>query len=393
MKPFSCYIPSRILFGAGKLNELATAKLPGKKALIVTTGGQSVKKYGYLDRVINLLKQNQVDSVVFDKVLPNPIRAHVMEAAALARREGCDFIVGLGGGSPIDSSKAIAIMANNPGDYWDYVAAGSGLGKAIPNPVLPIVAITTTAGTGTEADPWTVITHEERNEKIGFGTDDTFPTLSIVDPELMLTVPPALTAFQGFDALFHSTEGYLAKIASPVSDLFALKAIGLINKYLPTAVKDGENLEARTNVALANTLAGMVESTSSCISEHSMEHAMSAYHSDLPHGAGLIMISAAYYTYFARKVPARVADMAAVMGVDTKGMSPEEAAMAFVQALRNLQKACGVDQLKMSDYGIQESDLPKLVENARYTMGGLFTLDPVAMTDAEALQIYKDSYK
>ena len=393
MKPFNYYIPSRILFGAGQLNELATVKLPGKKALIVTTGGQSVKKYGYLDRVVNLLKQNQVDSVVFDKVLPNPIRAHVMEAAALARREGCDFIVGLGGGSPIDSSKAIAIMANNPGDYWDYVAAGSGLGKAIPNPVLPVVAITTTAGTGTEADPWTVITHEERNEKIGFGTDDTFPTLSIVDPELMLTVPPALTAFQGFDALFHSTEGYLAKIASPVSDLFALKAISLINKYLPTAVKDGENLEARTNVALANTLSGMVESTSSCISEHSMEHAMSACYSDLPHGAGLIMISVAYYTHFARKVPARVAGMAAAMGVDTKGMSSEEAAMAFVQALRNLQKACGVDQLKMSDYGIQESDLPKLVENARYTMGGLFVLDPVAMTDAEVLQIYKDSYK
>ncbi len=334
-----------------------------------------------------------MDSIIFDKVLPNPIRAHVMEAAALARGEGCDFIVGLGGGSPIDSSKAIAIMANNPGDYWDYVAAGSGLGKTIPNPVLPIVAITTTAGTGTEADPWTVITHEERNEKIGFGTDDTFPTLSIVDPELMLTVPPALTAFQGFDALFHSTEGYLARIASPVSDLFALKAISLINKYLPTSVKNGENLEARTNVALANTLAGMVESTSSCISEHSMEHAMSAYHSDLPHGAGLIMISAAYYTHFARKVPARVAEMATAMGIDTKGMSPEEAAMAFVQALRNLQKACGVDQLKMSDYGIQESDLPKLVENARYTMGGLFALDPVAMTDAEALQIYKDSYK
>ena len=393
MNSFSYYIPSRILFGAGTLNKLATAELPGKKALIVTTGGQSVKKYGYLDRVVNLLKQNKVESVVFDKVLPNPIRAHVMEAAALARKEGCDFILGLGGGSPIDSAKAIAIMAANPGDYWDYIAAGSGLGKPIPNPVLPIVAVTTTAGTGTEADPWTVITHEERNEKIGFGTDDTFPTLSIVDPELMLTVPPALTAFQGFDALFHSTEGYLARIASPVSDLFALKAISLINKYLPTSVKNGENLEARTNVALANTLAGMVESTSSCISEHSMEHAMSAYHSDLPHGAGLIMISAAYYTHFARKVPARVAEMATAMGIDTKGMSPEEAAMPFVQALRNLQKACGVDQLKMSDYGIQESDLPKLVENARYTMGGLFALDPVAMTDAEALQIYKDSYK
>ncbi len=393
MRPFNYYIPSRILFGAGTLNELGRVKLPGKKALIVTTGGTSVKKYGYLDRVVNLLKQNKVDAVLFGKVLPNPIRAHVMEAAALARKEGCDFILGLGGGSPIDSAKAIAVMAANPGDYWDYIDAGSGLGKPIPNPVLPIVAITTTAGTGTEADPWAVITHEERNEKIGFGTDETFPTLSIVDPELMLTVPPTLTAFQGFDALFHSTEGYLSAAASPVSDLYALKSISLISKYLPMAVKDGNNLEARTNVALANTLSGMVESTSSCTSEHSMEHAMSAYHETLPHGAGLIMISAAYHSHFAKKVPDRVADMAAAMGLETKGMSADEAAMAFVQALRNLQKACGVDNLKMSDYGIQESDLPKLVKNARYTMAGLFGADRVPLTDDEVLQIYKDSYK
>lgn len=393
MTSFTYYIPSRILFGAGKLNELATLALPGKKALIVTTGGSSVKKYGYLDWVIGLLKQNNTASVVFDKVLPNPIRAHVMEAAELCRREGCDFVIGLGGGSPIDSAKSIAIMANNPGDYWDYVGAGSGQGKPIPNKPLPIVAITTTAGTGTEADPWTVITHEERNEKIGFGTDDTFPTLSIVDPELMLTVPPVLTAYQGFDALFHSTEGYLANIATPISDLFALKSIGLISQYLSTAVEDGTNLEARTQVALANTLSGMVESASSCISEHSMEHAMSAYHPELPHGAGLIMISAAYYTHFAKKAPQRVAELAAAMGVDTKGMSVEAAAMAFVDALVRLQKDCGVDALKMSDYGITEAELPKLVENARYAMGGLFELDPVAMTDAEVLQIYRNSYR
>ncbi|HEX2982576.1 MAG TPA: iron-containing alcohol dehydrogenase [Ignavibacteriales bacterium] len=172
---FQYFIPSKILFGPGKLNELAKVKLPGKKALIVTTAGNSVKKYGYLDRVIKLLKQNGADSVVFDKILPNPIRKHVMEGAALAKENGCDFVVGLGGGSPIDSSKSIAVMAKNPGDYWDYIHGGTGKGQPVKNGALPIIAITTTAGTGTEADPWTVITHEERNEKIGFGTDDTFP--------------------------------------------------------------------------------------------------------------------------------------------------------------------------------------------------------------------------
>lgn len=393
MKTFTTYIPTRIIFGAGSLNKLASIKLPGKKALIVTTGGTSVKKYGYLDRIISLLKQNGVEAVVFDKVLPNPIRKHVMEAAELARLEKCDFVIGLGGGSPIDTSKSVAIMANNPGDYWDYIASGSGLGKAIPNPPLPIIAVTTTAGTGTEADPWTVITHEERNEKIGFGYDGTFPVLAIVDPELMLTVPAQLTAYQGFDALFHSTEGYLANIATPISDLYALKSINLIASYLPIAVKDGNNIEARTQVALANTLSGMVESTSSCISEHSMEHAMSAFFPELPHGAGLIMISLAYYTHCAKTAPQRMIDMAEQMGVDTKALPEEKRPYAFVEALRKLQADCGVDNLKMSDFGIKESDLPKLVENARHTMGGLFTLDPVALSDEDVLNIYKQSYR
>ena len=156
MEKFDFYIPTRVLFGPGKLDELAVAKLPGQKALIVTTAGKSVKKYGYLDRVVELLKKNHgTQSVVFDKVLPNPLLSHVREAAALCRAEGCDFVVGLGGGSPIDSAKAIALAAANEGDYWDYVEGGKK-----PAGALPVIAITTTAGTGTEADPWTVITHD-----------------------------------------------------------------------------------------------------------------------------------------------------------------------------------------------------------------------------------------
>lgn len=196
---FNYYMPTRVIFGRGRLKELAQAELPGKKALIVITGGNSMRKFGYLDKVQALLRENGVDSTVFDKVLPNPIEAHVEEAAELARREECDFVIGLGGGSAIDSAKSIAIMVNN-GDnrYWDYLK-----GKAsIMQPVLPIVAIPTTAGTGTEADPWTVITNADTNEKIGFGIDATFPQLSIVDPELMVSVPPLFTAYQGMDAFF-----------------------------------------------------------------------------------------------------------------------------------------------------------------------------------------------
>ena len=256
-----------------------------------------------------------------------------------------------------------------------------------------MVAITTTAGTGTEADPWTVITREDTHEKIGFGNDHTFPVLSIVDPELMLTVPPALTAYQGFDALFHSVEGYIATVANPVSDALALKSIELIARHLPAAVKDGSNLEARTQVALANTLAGMVESLSSCTSEHSMEHAMSAFHPNIAHGAGLIMLSEAYHTFFHDKTAERYADMARAMGETIDGLSMNEKAYAFVKALVRLQKDCSVDTLKMSEFGIMKEDIPALADNAWHAMGGLFKVDPCILTMDDTIQIIKTAYK
>lgn len=390
---FNYYIPTKILFGPGKLNELEKETLPGRKALIVISSGNSMKKNGYLDRLIQILNKKGIEYVIFDKILPNPIKSHVMEGAEIAKKEHCDFVIGLGGGSSIDSAKSIAVMVKNPGDYWDYVSGGSGKGLSVKNEVLPIVAITTTAGTGTEADPWTVITKEDTNEKIGFGIPSTFPTLSVVDPELMLTVPSHLTAYQGFDALFHSTEGYIAKIANPISDAFALKSIELIAKYLPICVRDGNNIEARTQVALANTLSGLVESISSCTSEHSMEHALSANHPNLPHGAGLIMLSESYYTFFASKVPERFINMAKAMGVDVDAIKEEDRPMSFVKALVKLQKDCKVENIKMSDYDISKDEIANLAENARSTMGGLFEIDPYKLSLEETIEIMTKAYK
>ncbi|MEG6612437.1 iron-containing alcohol dehydrogenase [Pseudoclostridium thermosuccinogenes] len=390
---FNYYIPTRILFGPGKLEELSKENLPGKKAIIVISSGKSMKENGYLDRLIKILQSKQIEYALFDKILPNPIKTHVMEGAQLARKEGCDFVIGLGGGSSIDSAKSIAVMATNPGDYWDYISGGTGKGMPLQNPPLPIVAITTTAGTGTEADPWTVITKEDTNEKIGFGNYMTFPVLSVVDPELMLSVPEKLTAYQGFDALFHSTEGYIASIATPMSDIYALKSIELISKYLPECVKNGNNLEARTQLALANTLSGFVESISSCTSEHSLEHALSAHHPELPHGAGLIMLSEAYYTFFASKVPERFVDMAKAMGVDVDSLPEDERPFSFVKALIELQEACGVRDLKMSDYGIKKEEIPVLAENARTTMAGLFELDRYKLSLEETIEILNNAYK
>ena len=172
---FNYFIPTRILFGAGQLCRLHKQEMPGKKALIVISAGKSIRANGYLQRVEEELKLAGVSSVVFDKILPNPLKKHVMEGAAMAKENGCDFVIGLGGGSSIDSAKAIAIMATNEGDLWDYIKAGSGKGLPIKNDPLPIVAITTTAGTGTEADPWAVISKGDSSEKIGIGTMKTFP--------------------------------------------------------------------------------------------------------------------------------------------------------------------------------------------------------------------------
>lgn len=385
---FNFYMPTRLLFGKGALDKLHTQKLPGSKALIVISAGQSIKKNGYLARLEEQLSKAGVTHVLYDKILPNPLKENVMEGAAIAKEHQCDFVIGLGGGSSIDSAKSIAVMATNEGDYWDYIFGGTGKGKPVLNAPLPIIAITTTAGTGTEADPWTVITNGQ--EKIGFGYDRTFPVLSIIDPDLMMTVPSDLTAYQGFDALFHSTEGYLNTTANEMSDLFALKAISLIGKSLFKAVEDGNNQEARADVALANTFAGIVESTSGCISEHSIEHAMSAYHPKLQHGAGLIMISIAYYTYLAQSgsCDQRLIDMAKALGKKDAYMPID-----FAVALRELQRDCGVDLLKMSDYGIQRDEIATIAQNARDTMGSLFQVDPCTISHEDTIKILEESYR
>jgi len=390
---FNFYMPANILFGAGTLDQLGTIALPGKKALIVISAGTSMRKLGYLERVEALLRKNGVESVVFDKIQPNPVKAHVMEGAKLAQDEGCDFVIGLGGGSSIDSAKSIAVMAKNPGDYWDYISGGSGKAKPVEHGALPIVAITTTAGTGTEADPWTVITKDDASEKIGFGNQYTFPAISIVDPDLMMTVPPALTAYQGFDALFHATEGYIAKCSTPISDLFALKSIELIARWLPAAVRDGGNREARAQVALANTLSGLVESTSSCTSEHSLEHAMSARHPGLAHGAGLILLSRAYYSFFKDRIPQHLYEnMARAMGENVDALPSEERADAFIAALDKLVDACGMKDLRMSDYGITKEELPDLAKIAHETMGGLFDVDRYKLSFDDTVDIFEKAF-
>lgn len=383
------FMPAKLLFGAGCLNELGGCTLPGKKALLVTTAGRSLKKTGCLARVEAQLARAGAQAVLFCEVTPNPTKAEVMAGAACCRGQRCDFVVGLGGGSSIDAAKAIAVMAQNPGDYWDYVSGGTGKGKPLINAPLPVVAVATTAGTGSEADPWTVTTNEETREKIGFGCEATFPALSVVDPELMVSVPTRLTAYQGFDALFHSTEGYLNRAASPISDLLALEAVRLIGKSLPRAVRSGTDLDARADVALASMLSGMVESLSGCISAHSIAHAMGACHTQLPHGAALIAISRAYYERLIRPGADqnRMTALAQALGMPAAAHPAD-----FLTALDALQKECSVDGLALSSFGVTPEEFPWLVQNARETMGGLFQGDPVTLEDSDVLEILAEAF-
>ena len=387
----SFHVPTNLVFGQGAVKKLHKQRLPGKKALIVISSGKSTRANGYLDTVQDQLAQAGVAYTVFDKILANPVLDNVMDGAACARENGCDFVLGLGGGSSIDAAKAIAMMAPNEGNYWDYVYGGTGGGQRMKNKPLPIVAIPTTAGTGTELDAWTVITNEATSEKMSGGNKNTFPVLAIVDPELMLSVPPKFTAYQGFDALFHSTESYINKTNNIMRDMLALKAIECVGQNLATACTDGQNIQAREKVAFGSSLSGMVMSVDNLCSEHSLEHPLSAYHHEIAHGAGLIMISRAYYTYFVEHCPElhdRFIDMAKAMG-KTDAKEP----MDFVTALVDLQKACGVEDLKMSDYGITPEEFPKFVANARSTMGILFKMDRLTLTDADLVKIYTASYR
>ena len=388
---FNMYVPTRFLFGSGRLSKLHKQVMPGKKALLVISNGKSARASGALVRTQEQLEMAGVEAVIFSGIGPNPDKASVMDGAAAARGEGCDFIVALGGGSVMDAAKAIAMMATNDGDLWDYVKGGTGKAKRIESDPLPVVCITTTAGTGSEADQWGVVTNEDTHEKIGVGGyDSLFPVLSVIDPDLMMSVPPVYTAYQGFDTLFHAVECYISKFANLMSDLFAMAAIENVGAFLVRAVENGGDREARERMAFANTAAGIVMTLSVTTALHSLEHAMSGDHPKLPHGAGLIMLSVAFFSFFIDRhvCDERFVCMARALGMKEAGR-PED----FITGLKRIQKDCGVDDLKMSDFGMTPDEFDRIAKSAKETMGGLFASNPDEMTHEDCVDILRRSYR
>lgn len=382
---FRYFLPTEILFGVGALSKLHEKQLPGASALVVTTSGKSVKRLGYLDRLLKELERAGVTVTLYDKVSPNPTRDNVMEGAAMARAADCEFLVALGGGSAIDAAKGIAVMAVNDGDCWDYVRDGSGKGLPLQARPLPVIAIPSTAGTGSEADAGCVISYPERNEKVSFGTPWSFPVLSIVDPELMVSVPPVLTAYQGFDVLFHVIECYLSKMANPASDLYGRDAAMRVMRSLPDAVRDGKNMDARTDMAWASTEAGFCLTLSGLTAQHSLEHSMSGFYPGLTHGAGLILISRAYLSRCAKQevYRQRMIELAEAMGAQRP--SPQ----ALLERLEWLMEACGVADLQMSQFGISRESLKEI---AAMSIDRRYANERALLSQEEALQILEMSY-
>lgn len=383
---FNFYNPVKVLFGPGKLNELHTEKLPGKKALLATSNGSSTKRFGYLNRVAKELELAGVEHVLFDEIRPNPTDKNVMDGARKAKENGCDFVVALGGGSVMDCSKCIALMMTNPGDIWDYSLSANGGKKAAPYDAAPIVCITTSAGTASEVDIASVISKDEVDEKTGIFFPSMFPTLSVVDSDLMMSVPPKFTAYQGMDAFFHASETVVNKNAHPMAEMFALKTIEFVAKYLPRAVADGSDKEARAYMALANTFAGYYMM---CTSAHTIEHVMGSYHPNLVHGAGLIMTAHAYYDFFAERKAAEepMKKMARAMGVENPQSGKD-----FIAALDKLIADVGCADLKMSDEGITKEELKKYPKRVHEVLGGDITADPLPLSDEDYLTIYENAY-
>ncbi|ABV32750.1 MULTISPECIES: iron-containing alcohol dehydrogenase [Pseudothermotoga] len=384
---FNIFLPTKIIFGQGSVEHLPDSiKNLGNKAMIVT-GKKSTKQSGLLDRIVSLLKKTDVESVIYDKIQPNPVSNDVDEAAEIAKKENVKFVIGLGGGSAIDSAKAIALTAAMGGKFWDYVEVGGG---KKPDKALPVIAIPTTHGTGTEADPFAVITNPETNEKVGIGYSVIFPKISIVDPEIMITLPKNQTAYTSLDAFYHSLEAFLNIDANPYSDILAIDSMKRIVANLPIAYRNGADIYARTNLAWASTEAGITETLTGVIANHAIEHGLSGFHPELPHGLGLCITGPYLLEYIFDEIRERLAILAhEVFNIDEYNTTT--AARIFIDMLFEFQELFSLNQ-KLSSLGFKEKELENIAKVAYRAMKGVVVKTPKKLQENDLLQIIKKAF-
>ncbi|MFJ2331298.1 MULTISPECIES: L-threonine dehydrogenase [Pseudomonas] len=377
------FIPAVNIMGNGCLDEaMAAIRNYGfRKALIVTDAG--LAKAGVATLIAEKLALQDVQSVIFDGAKPNPSIANVEAGLKVLKEHACDFVVSLGGGSPHDCAKGIALCATNGGHIRDY----EGVDRSA-KPQLPLVSINTTAGTASEMTRFCIITDEERHVKMAIVDRNVTPLLSVNDPELMVAMPKGLTAATGMDALTHAIEAYVSTAATPITDACAIKAMELISHNLRQAVRDGKDLVARENMAYAQFLAGMAFNNASLGFVHAMAHQLGGYY-DLPHGVCNAVLLPHVQTFNANVCAQRLTDVAHALGADVRGLSPEEGAQAAIAAIRTLAKDVEIPA-GLRDLGAKLDDIPILATNALKDACG-FT-NPRKADQAQIEEIFRNAF-
>jgi choline dehydrogenase len=376
----SVEVPTRIVHGPGAIARLGETLLDlgVTRPLLVTDPG--VAAAGLVDRALDHLD----GAVVFDEVRPNPDIALVDEGAKVYADSGRDGLVALGGGSSIDTAKSIGVVIQHGGSILDYEWGHEPIEQRIP----PLVAIPTTAGTGSEVTLWAVVTDHDRKIKFNVGgTPLIGPHVALIDPELMLGLPPAVTAATGMDALSHAIECYTCDYHQPFNDAVALQAIELVAQWLRTAVSQGSDLEARTHMAHAATLGGMAYGTESAGAAHAMSQSAGGVH-DCPHGALTARVLGPVCEFNAPADPERYARIAQGLGVDMSGLAPLEAALAGVEALYRLTDDVGIPT--MEELGFSEDEIPMLARIAFEDPQTIGNPREVEITDYE--DIYRNAF-
>ncbi|WP_342648847.1 L-threonine dehydrogenase [Pseudomonas sp. REB1044] len=372
------FIPAVNIMGLDCLGEAMTA-IAGyglRKALIVTDAG--LAKAGVASRIASLLAERDIDSTIFDGAKPNPSIANVEAGLALLQRERCDCVISLGGGSPHDCAKGIALCATNGGYIRDY----EGVDRSA-KPQLPLIAINTTAGTASEMTRFCIITDEARHVKMAIVDRNVTPMLSVNDPALMVGMPKGLTAATGMDALTHAVEAYVSTAATPITDACALKAVTLISDNLRQAVNDGQDLQARENMAYAQFLAGMAFNNASLGYVHAMAHQLGGYY-DLPHGVCNAVLLPHVQRFNAQVSAARLRDVAKAMGVKVCGMTEAQGADAAISAIEQLSVAVGIPA-GLQELGAKREDVPVLASNALKDACGLTNPRSASQAEIEAI--------
>ncbi|SDB42745.1 L-threonine dehydrogenase [Pseudomonas sp. NFACC13-1] len=377
------FIPAVNIMGLGCLDEAMTAirNYGFRKALIVTDVG--LAKAGVASKVAELLALQDIDSVIFDGAKPNPSIANVELGLGLLMESRCDFVVSLGGGSPHDCAKGIALCATNGGQISDY----EGVDRS-SKPQLPLIAINTTAGTASEMTRFCIITDETRHVKMAIVDRNVTPLMSVNDPALMVAMPKGLTAATGMDALTHAIEAYVSTAANPITDACALKAMTLISDNLRLAVHDGNDLAARENMAYAQFLAGMAFNNASLGFVHAMAHQLGGFY-DLPHGVCNAVLLPHVQSFNASVCAARLSDVAHAMGVDTRGFSPEEGARSAIATIRGLAHDVDIPA-GLRDLGVRLNDVPLLAANALKDACGL--TNPRAADQRQIEEIFRSAF-